>query len=267
MTTADLVVRDSGGIRTLELGPERRRNALSMATRFALAEQLVAADADPTVLVIVITGAGTAFCAGADINEVPRGLTADDAHRYMTESSQVVARALAALTTPTIARVDGVAAGAGMFLALGCDIVIASDRATFVPSQLRLGLPPDWYGLWLLPRLVGRARAKAILLRAEPVTAGTAAAIGMIAECVAPERLDEVVTEYCERISALPALAVSLVKEGLDRQSDHPVDRFAEWEADAVALALTSDEYEHRVNDFLTKHPASPKPTEPQRTT
>jgi len=247
----DLVIRDDGAIRTMELGPERTRNALSMATRFALAERLTEADRDPSVRAIVITGSGDSFCSGADIAEVPRGHSAAEAYRYMTEASQVVSRALAGLRTPTIARVSGVAAGAGMFLALGCDVVVASTDARFIPSQLRLGLPPDWSGLWILPRLVGRAKAKAILFRSDPVTAEEAAAIGMIAECVPAARLDEVVGDYCERLIALPPLAVSLVKDGLDRNAAASLPEFEAWEATAIGLAITSEEYERKVADFL----------------
>ncbi|CAN5209266.1 2-(1,2-epoxy-1,2-dihydrophenyl)acetyl-CoA isomerase PaaG [soil metagenome] len=256
----DLQVRDGAGVRTFELGPEKSRNALSLATRRALAEQLSEADRDPSIRVIVVTGAGNAFCSGADITEVPRGYSAVQAYRYMTETSQSVSHVLAGLRTPTIARVAGVAAGAGMFLALGCDVVVAAESARFIPSQLKLGLPPDWSGLWILPKLVGRAKAKAILLRAEPVTARDAMAMGMIAECVADDRLDDVVRDYAARITALPPLAVSLVKDGLDRNSHASLGEFEAWEASAVGLAITSVEYEERVKEFLDKPQASRGP-------
>jgi 2-(1,2-epoxy-1,2-dihydrophenyl)acetyl-CoA isomerase len=149
-----------------------------------------------------------------------------------------------------------------MFLALGCDVVVAAERARFVPSQLALGIPPDWAGLWLLPRLVGRARAAALLLRGEPVTASDAAAMGLIAECVPADRLDEVVAAYCERIAALPPLAVGLVKDGLDRAANGSFAEFEAWEAAALGLAITAPEYEQRVAAFLARgrHPAPGRP-------
>jgi 2-(1,2-epoxy-1,2-dihydrophenyl)acetyl-CoA isomerase len=149
--------------------------------------------------------------------------------------------------------VEGFAAGAGMCLALGCDIVVADDGARFVASHLKVGVVPDWGATWLLPRLVGQARSRAFLLTGRPLTAPQAAAWGLIAESVGAGQLDEVVDGYCRDLLAMPPLALSLARSGIDRSYDFGLDAFLEWESAAVALALVDPEHRRRVQEFLSK--------------
>lgn len=246
-----LRIDDDPPVRTLVLDRPAVRNALTAELRLGLRDALVDADSDPAVRVIVLTGAGGHFCAGADLNEFDRDRTAPEAHGYVTSIAQAVFQALRDLNTPTVARVEGVAAGAGMFLALGCDIVVAADDARFLASHLKVGLPPDWGGIWLLPRLVGTGRAKALLLTARSLPASEAKSWGLIAEAVPAADLDAVVAGYCADLAAAPPLALSLARRGLDRSLDTPLDAFLAWEADAVALALSSSEHRRRVQQFL----------------
>ncbi|MCA1845325.1 MAG: enoyl-CoA hydratase/isomerase family protein, partial [Actinobacteria bacterium] len=160
-------------------------------------------------------------------------------------------RTLRGLRTPTIASVEGVAVGAGMFLALAWDIVVAADDARFIASHLNLALPPDWGGIWLVPRLVGLARAKALLLTRRPLPARQAADWGLIAEAVPVADLDATVAGYCEGLTAAPPLPLGLARLALDRSLDTPLDDFLQWEADAVALCLTTPEHRDRVQAFL----------------
>jgi 2-(1,2-epoxy-1,2-dihydrophenyl)acetyl-CoA isomerase len=259
---SDLHIDDDGGVRTLTLDRVEVRNALTVELRRALPEALAVADADPAVRVVVITGAGGHFCAGADIAGLDREWTPGAAADYMTSLAQTTFRALRSLRTPTVARVEGVAAGAGMFLALGCDIVVAADDARFVASHLNLALPPDWGGIWLLPRLVGLARAKALLLTGRPLPAARAAEWGLIAESVPAADLDAAVAGYCQALAAAPPLPLGLARLGLDRSLDTPLDAFLEWEADAVALCLPSPEHRERVQAFLqARHPGRDGPS------
>ena len=242
---------DSTGVRTLTLDRPEVRNALSLQLRRSLPEALSAADADPAVRVIVVTGAGGHFCAGADIAALDRDWTPTEAAEYMRTLGQATFRTLRGLGTPTVARVEGAAAGAGMFLALACDIVVAADDAFFVASHLNLALPPDWGGMWLLPRLVGLARAKALLLAARGLPATRAAEWGLIAEAVPAAELDATVAGYCQALAAAPPLPLGLARLGLDRSLDTPLEAFLDWEADTVALCLTDPEHRRRVTRFL----------------
>jgi 2-(1,2-epoxy-1,2-dihydrophenyl)acetyl-CoA isomerase len=246
-----LRIDDDGGVRTLTLDRPEVRNALSMELRRRLPEALADADADPAVRVIVVTGAGGHFCAGADINELDHDWAPSDAVDYMSSVAQATFLALRRLRKPSVAKVEGAAAGAGMFLALGCDIVVAAHDARFVASHLNVGLPPDWGGIWLLPRLVGLARAKALLLSGRPLPATRAAEWGLIAEAVPAADLDATVAGYCQALAAAPPLPLGLARLGLDRSLDTPLDAFLQWEADAVALCLVAPEHRQRVIAFL----------------
>lgn len=250
---SDLRVDDNGGVRTLTIDRVEVRNALTVELRRELPEALLAADADTTVRVIVVTGAGGHFCSGADIGGLDRDWTLSEATDYMTSLAQPTFRVLRGLHTPTVARVDGVAAGAGMFLALGCDVVVAADDARFVASHLNLALVPDWGSLWLLPRLVGLARAKALLLTGRPVPARQAADWGLIAEAVPAADLDATVAGYCQALATAPPFPLGLTRLGLDRSLDTPLESFLAWEADVVAGCLTTPEHRQRVTRFLEK--------------
>ena len=242
---------DGAGVRRLTLDRVEVRNALTIDLRRLLPEALAAADADPAVRVVVVTGAGGHFCAGADINEFDRTWTPDEAAEYVATLAQPTFRALRAMSTPTVARVEGTAAGAGMFLALGCDIVVAADDARFVASHLNLALPPDWGGLWLLPRLIGLARAKALLLTGRPISGTRAADWGLIAEAVPAADLDGTVAGYTTALAAAPPHPLGLARLGLDRSFDTPLDAFLPWEAEAVAGCLSAPEHRARVAAFL----------------
>jgi 2-(1,2-epoxy-1,2-dihydrophenyl)acetyl-CoA isomerase len=249
---SELRVSDDGrGVRTLTLDRPEVRNALSLELRRLLPEALAAADADPAVRVIVVTGAGGNFCSGADIAALDREWTPAEAAAYMHSLGQATFRTLRGLRTPTVARVEGAAAGAGMFLALACDIVVAAEDARFLASHLNLALPPDWGGMWLLPRLVGLARAKALLLTARSLPARRAAEWGLIAEAVPAADLDAAVAGYCDDLTAAPPHPLGLARLGLDRSLDTPLDAFLDWEADAVASCLVAPDHRRRVTRFL----------------
>ncbi len=248
-----LHIDDANGVRTFTIDNPGRKNALSLAVRAELSARLLEADADLSVRVVVITGQGANFCSGADLTEVPRHQDALGAHRYMSHVSQQVARSLLGMRTPVVARVRGAAAGAGMMLALLCDVVVASDDAGFAVSQLKLGIPPDWMALWLLPRMVGRARARSLLWKGAGVSAATAAAWGLIAEAVEPDCLDATVQEYCASIRGMSPLAAALTKDGLSQASEGSLESFAAWEAAAIGLGLVSTEFEQNVAAFLER--------------
>jgi enoyl-CoA hydratase/carnithine racemase len=240
-----------GPARWITIDNPDTRNALTVADRSDLSAALREADGDPDAAVIVLTGEGGQFCSGGDIREFDRERTTLEASRYASEIAQPVFVALRESHTPTIARVKGVAAGAGMYLALGCDIVIAESTARFVPAHLELAAPPDWGALWLMPRLIGVARAKKYLLTSQPIGAGQAADWGLIAEAVPAADLDHTVQTYCERIARFDPSVVSITRRGLDRSLDQSLSSFLEWEALAIAATLQRPEHRNQVKAFL----------------
>jgi 2-(1,2-epoxy-1,2-dihydrophenyl)acetyl-CoA isomerase len=181
-------------------------NALNADVRQGLRDAVVRAQ---DARVLVITGAGRAFCAGQDLGEVG----AADVERVLREDYEPLLLAIGASAVPTIAAVNGVAAGAGCNLALACDVVIAATSASFIQSFTRIGLVPDAGGTWTLPRQVGMARAMGLMLFADAIAARDAVAMGMIYEAVAD---DAFVPHWQARAGALargPALALTGVKD------------------------------------------------------
>lgn len=251
----------AGGIRattrehveTIEIARPDRRNALSREDRFALRAALETADRDPAVRVVVITGHRDHFCAGGDIREFTLERDRAEAHRYALTAAQAVFRTVRVMRTPTVARVRGAAAGAGMALALGCDIVVAERGAFFHPAHLDLAVVPDWGLIWLLPRMIGMARAKSALLGGQRIPAERAAEWGMIAECVDSAELEAVVNRYCVRIASIPELPIALTRLGLDGSIDRSLEAFLEWEAAATADVMSRPEHRERVHAFLTR--------------
>ncbi|MDV7354284.1 enoyl-CoA hydratase [Rhodococcus oxybenzonivorans] len=211
-----LLCRDRDGVRTLTLNRPQRKNAINAELWTVLRDALVAAGTDRAVRAVVVTGAGGAFSSGADI-AAPSGDHPTDKMRRLTD----VAMLLHELPKPTIAKVTGVAVGAGWNLALGCDFVIATPEAKFSQIFTRRGLSLDLGGSWLLPKLVGLQQAKRLALLAEMIDAEEAHALNLVTWVVPAADIDGFVTHLAERLVAGPPVALAqskaLLNEGADR--------------------------------------------------
>jgi enoyl-CoA hydratase/carnithine racemase len=219
MTTPEepvLLCDDSQGVRTLTLNRPRRKNAISPELWVALRDALHAAGRDRGVRTLVITGAGGAFCSGADISNP------DDVHpTYKLQRLTDVALALHELPIPTIAKVDGVAVGAGWNLALGCDLVVATPESTFSQIFAKRGLSIDLGGSWLLPKLVGLQQAKRLALLAETIDAAEAYALNLVTWVVSAAEIDAFVSDLAGRLAAGPPIALAQTKALLNEGADH----------------------------------------------
>ncbi|EUA25489.1 putative enoyl-CoA hydratase [Mycobacterium intracellulare] len=202
MTTNDeplLLSQDRDGVRTLTLNRPRRKNAINPQLWVALRDALDAAGHDPGVRALVLTGSGGSFCSGADIS-VP-----EDIHpKYKLQRLTDVALALHELSMPTIAKVTGVAVGAGWNLALGCDLVVATPESTFCQIFSKRGLSIDLGGSWLLPKIVGLQQAKRLALLADTIDAEEACALNLVTWVVSAEEIDAFVTDLADRLAAGP---------------------------------------------------------------
>jgi enoyl-CoA hydratase/carnithine racemase len=232
-----LLSTDRNGVRTLTLNRPLRKNAINRDLWIALAEALTAAANDRSVRTVIVTGAGEAFCSGADISAL------DDAHpAYKLRLLTDVALALHELPVPTIAKVTGVAVGAGWNLALGCDFVVATPESTFSQIFSKRGLSLDLGGSWLLPKIVGLQQAKRLVLLAETIDAEEAHALNLVTWVVSAAEIDTFVTELTDRLVAGPPIALAqskaLLHEGADRTLQDALTN--EARAQAVNLA-TSD--------------------------
>lgn len=202
--------------------------------------------------VLVITGAGGDFCAGVELDSALAKASLIDRHRRMKAVAEV-ATTLHRATKPTIAAVDGVAVGAGMNLALGCDVVIASTRARFSEIFVRRGLTLDFGGSWLLPRVVGLQRAKELALSGRIVEAEEAVRIGLCLEVVAPEELETRATELAESFLAGAPIAQMFAKQGIDSAWEVSFEDALAWEGQSQAICFATEDVAEGVAAFLEK--------------
>lgn len=202
---------------------------------------------------LVITGADGDFCSGADMNKeavmVPSA--ADNAARMRVTNSAAIG--LHRLTKPTIAAVDGVAVGAGMNLAIGCDIVIASESARFAEIFVKRGLTVDFGGTWLLPRLIGLARARELALTGRVIGAEEALAIGLVTSVVPASELIRTASDVADQLGAGAPLAQSMIKRGLDRSSMFTFEQALSFEEQAQAILLASEDLTEGAEAFIEK--------------
>src|SRR5438309_5152282 len=204
--------------------------------------------------VLVLTGAGRGFCAGQDLNDraVAPGEAVD-----LGETVQVcwnpLIRTLTSLPQPVIARINGVAAGAGANIALACDLVVAAKSARFIQSFASIGLIPDSGGTWVLPRLVGQARALGLALTAEPLPAERAAEWGLIWKAVEDEALDGEVDALAARFAAAPTRGLARIKAMIRESWGHSLDEELDLQRDAMRELGYSDDYREGVAAFMEK--------------
>jgi 2-(1,2-epoxy-1,2-dihydrophenyl)acetyl-CoA isomerase len=204
---------------------------------------------------VVLTGAGRGFCAGQDLND--RAVSADghpvDLGLTVETSWNPLVRLLAAIPQPVIARVNGVAAGAGASLAMACDLVIAAKSAKFIQSFAAIGLVPDTGGSWHLTRHLGQARAMGLALTGEPLSAEQAADWGLIWKCVDDGELDATVDALAEKLAAMPPLGLAAIKKMIRSSWDRSLDEELNLQRDEMRRLGFTEDYREGVAAFLEK--------------
>ena len=231
-----------------------RPDRLNSFTRAMHAELRQAIDEAADSRVIILTGAGRGFCAGQDLNDraVAPGETVDLGDT-VEESWNPLIRRLATMAQPVIARVNGVAAGAGANIALACDIVVAAQSAKFIQSFSALGLIPDSGGSWHLPRLVGQARALGLALTGEPLPADKAAEWGLIWKAVDDDSLDSEVDAIAARLAVLPPLGLAAIKQIIRTSGSRTLDEELDLQRDEMRRLGFTEDYREGVAAFLEK--------------
>jgi 2-(1,2-epoxy-1,2-dihydrophenyl)acetyl-CoA isomerase len=254
MTYESILTDNAGGIARITLNRPDRLNSFTRAMHAELRDAL---DKLGDARVVVLTGAGRGFCAGQDLNDraVAPG-EAVDLGETVEESWNPLIRKLASLPQPVIARVNGVAAGAGANIALACDLVIAASSAKFIQSFSALGLIPDSGGSWHLPRLVGQARALGLALTGDPLPAEKAAEWGLIWKAVVDEQLDAEVDTVAAKLAALPPLGLAAIKQIIRTSGSRTLDEELDLQRDEMRRLGFTHDYREGVAAFLEKRPA-----------
>lgn len=244
------------GYAVVTLNRPEKLNAFDERLHAELAAALERAEADPAVRALLLTGAGRGFCAGQDLSDrsFPTG-EAPDLGATLERLYNPLVRRLRALPKPVVCAVNGVAAGAGANLALACDLVLAARSARFIQAFCRIGLIPDCGGTWLLPRLVGEARAKALALLGEPLSAEQAAAWGLIWQVCDDETLLPTSHALCARLATQPTRALGLIKQAIQAGTSNDLDTQLDLERDLQRAAGQGEDYREGVAAFLAKRP------------
>jgi 2-(1,2-epoxy-1,2-dihydrophenyl)acetyl-CoA isomerase len=239
-----LLTRDVGSVRIVTLNRPAALNSFTRAMHALLLPALQEAADDAAVRAVIITGAGRGFCAGQDLND---GMANDGGPPDVGAVIEALYRPLAtrvrSMPVPVIAAVNGVAAGAGANLALCCDLVIAARSASFIQAFSKIGLVPDCAGTWLLPRLIGRARALGYAMTGDKLPADEARRIGLIWDVVDDAALMESALALATRLAAMPSKALAETRRVLDEASTLPF-------ADAITLEADTQRELGRGHDF-----------------
>jgi enoyl-CoA hydratase/carnithine racemase len=223
MTYECLLYEVKDAIATLTLNRPDRLNALGGTLRDDLFDAVTRAGADPEVRVMVVTGAGKGFCSGGDVKAMGEAKAGQRERPLVEKIAPGRDRTLLAMREapqPIIAAVNGAAAGAGMNLALGCDIRIASTAARFTQAFVKRGLHPDWGGTYFLPRVVGTAKACEMIFTGDVIDAAEALRLGIVSRVVAPEELMPTAYDLARRIAAGPPVAIRLAKRSIYANAD-----------------------------------------------
>lgn len=230
-----VLVAQEGAVRTLTLNRPAALNSFTGEMHEALAAALDDAAADHEVRCLVLTGAGRGFCAGQDLSDpavcVEPAAAPKDLGMVIERHYRPLVQRLRAMPVPTVAAVNGVAAGAGANIALNCDLVVAARSASFIQAFARIGLVPDTGGTWLLPRLVGRARALALAMLGDKLPAEEAARIGLIWQCVDDAALGEAVRTLALRLASMPSRALAATRTAMDAAMQMSMDEALAAEA------------------------------------
>lgn len=255
---APVLVERRGGLWLLTLNRPDKLNSFNEAQHRALKAAVDAASADETCRAVILTGAGRGFCAGQDLGDRvrPEGGEAPDLGATLDAFYNPLIRAIRAMEKPVIAAVNGVAAGAGANLALACDLVIAAKSAKFIQSFAKIGLIPDSGGTWMLPRLVGEARAKALTMLAIPVLAEEAERIGMIHRAVEDGALMAEAVALGEALATAPTRGLAETKVLIQQAFGASLETQLHAERDAQRRLGRSSDYAEGVRAFMEKRPA-----------
>jgi 2-(1,2-epoxy-1,2-dihydrophenyl)acetyl-CoA isomerase len=250
-------VNEDSGIVTITLNRPEKLNALVGHMRRDLAEALEAAGSDRTVRVVVITGAGRAFCAGGDVAFMAELLDRHDIEEFsrLLGAARRVVTSIREMTKPVIAAINGPASGAGCNLALACDLRIASTEATFSQSFVRLGLNPDWGGTYFLPRLVTPNKACEMFFLGEAIDAEEALRLGIVNRVVAPAELAPAVRELAERLREAPPIAIAAAKQAVYMSLSAELDEMLRYETEAQLRCFESQDGREGVRAFLERRP------------
>jgi enoyl-CoA hydratase/carnithine racemase len=251
-----LQVERSGGIVTITFDRPEKKNAINDIGWHELRDVARELHDDQTVRCVVLTGAGDAFCSGADVSGGRAEVEVGPAGRHQLARMHYihsVCSLLHELPMPTIAKINGVAAGVGLNIALGCDLTVASEEARFSEIFAKRGLSLDGGGSWLLPRLIGLHRAKELAFFADVITAQEAERLGLVNRVVPAAELDKLVDEWAARLAAGPPITLAMTKRLLNRAFEQSFEQALEDESRTQTVNFFTQDTMEALSAFVQK--------------
>ncbi len=257
MTYENILFSIDGGIARLTLNRPERLNSFNDQMHAEVRDALERVRSDPSVRVLLLTGAGRGFCAGQDLGDraVAPGDAPVDLGASIERNYKPLVLGLRAMPMPVVCAVNGVAAGAGANLALACDIVIAAKSASFLQAFCKIGLVPDSGGTYFLPRLVGSARAIGLSLLGDKLPAEQAAQWGLIWQCVDDAQLSAVTEKLLTQLAQAPTRGLAAIKEALQASAGNTLAAQLDVERDIQRTLGSTDDYREGVAAFAAKRP------------
>jgi 2-(1,2-epoxy-1,2-dihydrophenyl)acetyl-CoA isomerase len=248
-------VTEDNGITTITLNRPEKLNALAGHMRRDLAEALEHAGSDRTVHVVIITGAGRAFCAGGDVAAMAELIDRQDSEEFerLLGSARRVITAIRQMTKPVIAAINGPASGAGCNLAFACDLRIASTTASFTQSFVKVGLHPDWGGTYFLPRLVTPNKACEMFFLGESIDAAEAKRLGIVNAVVEPDELEAATRQMAERLREAPSIPLGAAKQAVYMSQGADLEEMLRYETETQMRCFESKDGCEGVKAFLEK--------------
>jgi len=251
----ELIETVTDRVATLTLNRPDRLNALSTSILDGLLEALTRLAADPAVAVVILTGAGRGFCAGGDVKSMADGtslLHVEDAVQRL-RSRMEVSRLLHEIPKPTIAMVNGPAAGAGLAMALACDLRIASESARFITAFVKVGFSGDFGGSYFLSKLVGTGKARELYYIGEPLNASEALALGVVNQVVPDSELLDATMALARRLAGGPSIALGLMKRNFNAAEDGTLSELLDLEALHQVQTNKTEDHREAARAFVEK--------------
>ena len=248
-----IISTNKHNVLTLKLNRPEVFNSFNREMALELQLALDEAATDPQVRAIVLTGSGKAFCAGQDLKEVTTPELNPGFKRILEEHYNPIITKIRAIEKPIIAAVNGVAAGAGANIALACDIVIASEKASFIQAFSKIGLIPDSGGTFFLPRLVGFQKASALMMLGDKVSAAEALSLGMLYKVVSVEDFEAETQKIAKTLAQMPTQAIGYTKQLLNASMTNDLKTQLEIESKLQIASAQSEDYAEGVDAFINK--------------
>ena len=253
MEEKNVIFEKKGKIGIITLDRPQKLNAFSIGMRLQILEALNKVSQDNSIRVCIITGAGRAFCAGGDIsimNQLKQNNDGELLNSFLAQGKEVV-NVIRNIPIPVLAMINGAAAGAGMNLALSCDIRIASSNASFGQTFIKIGLNPDWGGTYFLPQIVGNAKALELIWTGEMISADEALRLNIVNRIVAHENLEEETFKLADKLAEKSPLAIQFAKKAIYQWSDEEMEHTINYENEVQMRCFKSEECTEGLVKFL----------------